>query len=132
MQIISVENSIQIQFRLFVYCLGTYEAGIGSITTHPYQYQPTNFSANPMDDHQQSLYSNDHQQTTFLRDDHKPGQQHVNGHSNFNTSKNNEKTQGKNSTRNQTTTKTLRPPPQPTQPPTQKKPVNNQKVSTIS
>jgi hypothetical protein len=57
--------------------LGTYDSGIGSLTSHPYQYQPTTYSNNLTDSHQQSIYSNDYHQSTYSNNDHST-QQHLN------------------------------------------------------
>lgn len=38
-------------------CLGTYDSGIGSLTSHPYQYETNNSGAH--DSHQQPIHSND-------------------------------------------------------------------------
>ncbi len=46
-------------FGLF---LGSYDAGIGSITAHPYQYQTPNYGTYLSDNHQPTSYSNE-----FLR-----------------------------------------------------------------
>jgi hypothetical protein len=56
----------------YYYCffIGTYDAGIGSLTSHPYQYQTTNYGTHLTDTQHQPSYSNDYLQSTYANGGH--------------------------------------------------------------
>jgi hypothetical protein len=94
-------------FVLLIFFPGTYESGVGSLASHPYQYQTNNHK-----DHQQPVvYSNDHHQSSYSIEHSKQivknNQQQLNSH----TSKMNEKTQNNHNKENYGTTKMIQLPP---------------------
>ena len=50
--------------------LGSYDAGIGSITAHPYQYQTTNYGNYAPDNHQPTSYSEEFLRSTQAHPTH--------------------------------------------------------------
>ncbi len=48
-----------------MFLIGAYDTGIGSLTSHPYQYQTTNLGTYLNDTQQQPSYSNDYLPSTY-------------------------------------------------------------------
>jgi len=56
----------RILFFLIIIFIGTYDTGIGSLTSNPYDYRTTNYGTLFTDSQQPSSYSNDYRPSNYL------------------------------------------------------------------